>query len=609
MNQLKLLELKNKASQLPLEPGVYLMRDNKGQIIYIGKAKQLRNRVSSYFRSVDKHLPKVYRMVENVDHFEVIIAGSEFEALVLECSMIKQHTPKYNILLKDDKGYSYVKVTKEDYPRITEVKQRVEDGSSYIGPYMSAWVVNQTIDEANKAFLLPTCQRSFPRDFGKQRPCLNFHMKQCMGVCRGTISREEYQETISSAMDFIKGGTSDTIALLQQKMEQAAEELEFEKAARYRDRINAIQKITDRQRVVYAKVEDQDFLGFVQSSTQTAATIMKFRDKKLVDKLDFLLGETTDIADVRKEFVIRYYTDPTNDTPDTISLDGDITDHELIEQLLSQNRPRKVTITEPKRGELVKLVEMARLNAAQFLSTTAKRSGKELTALDELAKLLGLAKPPSYIEAYDISNISSEVVVGGMVVFEEGRPLKAAYRKFNIKTVQGVDDYGSMAEMLKRRLLRYKDGHVGFDRLPDLMLIDGGAGHVSTVKAVLEELGYAVPVYGMVKDSRHRTRAIAGDGGEISISSSRSAFTLLSNIQNEVHRYAVSFAHQRHKKTAFELALTSIEGVGEGRAAALFKHFKTKKAMAEASQEELAAVKGMTKKAAKAVYCYFRENS
>ncbi len=606
MNNAKIEELHKLSRALTTEPGVYLMHNSAKEIIYVGKAKNLKNRVSSYFRSLDKHLPKVLAMVMQVDYFETIVTSSEFEALVLECSFIKQHTPKYNILLKDDKGYSYLKIDNSPYPKITEVKQKVDDGATYIGPYMSSWVVKNTADEANKAFGLPTCTRQFPRDIKKGRPCLNFHLKQCMGVCRGGISQQEYAEVMKQAIEYIKGGSSQAQKLLYEQMMKASDNLDFEKAAKYRDRLRAIERFADRQRVVYTNVSDQDVLGMVQSGDDVSLAVLKFRSQRLVDKLDFLFSAADTVEEIRAEFVSRYYSDPLHELPPQIMLDGELPDRELIEQLLNKRLGKKVKIVEPQRGDGVKLVEMARLNAAEQLSLrSSRRTGKELAALDELAKLLGLKKPPKWIEAYDISNIGNRTIVGAMTVFEDGRPNKAAYKHFLIKDMPEANDYASMAQMLHRRLTRYieqsDDGGYYFNRMPDLLLIDGGQGQVSAVKAVMDELGLSIPVFGMVKDSNHRTRAISSLGGEIAISANKSVFALVTNIQDETHRFAISYARKTHRKTAFELSLTKVEGIGPARAKALFAHFKTKKAILEADERQLAAVKGMTARSAAAL--------
>ena len=601
MDNPRLPYLAEKAHKLPLRPGVYIMKNRAGDIIYIGKAKALKNRVSSYFRAVEKHLPKVYQMVSHVHDFDYIVTDSEFEALVLECSMIKLHSPKYNILLKDDKGYSYIKVSKEPYPRIRHVFQREDDGATYIGPYISSFVVNETVDEVNRAFLLPTCTRRFPQEFGKGRPCLNFHIKQCMGVCRGRVSQEEYAEVLEQALEYIRGGGAQSVELLTRRMNECAEKMQFEKAAQLRDRIKAISRISESQKVVFSKVANQDIIALARSEQDTCAVVLKFRGERLVDKQDFLLGAVDDLDGARLEFLLRYYT-TREDIPKRVQLDGEIEDIDIAAQLLSEQAGHRVEIRVPQRGEQQKLVEMARANAAERLSQKAERTGREVAALDELARLLGLSKPPAYIEAYDISNIGSDTVVGGMVVFENGRPKRACYRKFTIKTVQGTDDYASMSEVLSRRFGRYFDEtqkDEAFDRMPDLILLDGGKGHVSTIVPLLASMGVSAPVFGMVKDDRHRTRAIAESGGEIAINSHRSAFTLVSTIQDEVHRFSITFSRARHQKSAFESTLTQCEGIGEKRAAEIFRHFKTIKAIRAATPDQLAEVKGVSKPAAR----------
>ncbi|MBR6736344.1 MAG: excinuclease ABC subunit UvrC [Oscillospiraceae bacterium] len=600
MSEKKISELHDKARALTSDPGVYLMHDKGGNIIYVGKAKNLKNRVSSYFRSVNKHTPKVYAMVCQVDYFETIITSSEFEALVLECSLIKRHTPKYNILLKDDKGFCYLRIDNGPYPRITEAKIKADDGAQYIGPYLSSWIVKQTADEVNKAFGLPTCTRVFPRDFKKERPCLNFHMKQCMGVCRGCISQEEYAETLRQAIEYIRGGSAESVKILTTQMEEAAENLEFERAARCRDRIRAIERFAERQRVVFTGVADQDVLAFVRSGQDVSLSVLRFRKQKLVDKMDFIFENSGPTEEVREEFISRYYSDPAHELPAMLTVDELPPDHELIERLLTERLGKKVVLYSPQRGENVRVMDMAKLNAAeQFSMRDRKRTGKELTALDDLGKLLGLEKPPTYIESYDISNIGGETIVGGMVVFEDGRPLKKAYRKFSMPGFSSPDDYACMAQMIERRFTHYQNRDEGFDRQPDLLLIDGGKGHVSAVCEKLCEMGLSIPVFGMVKDDRHRTRAIAEQGGEISIAANKSVFSLITKIQDETHRFAISFARQRHSSGAFELSLTKVEGIGPARARALYKHFKTKKAILAASEEELTKAPNMTAKASK----------
>ena len=604
MDNPRLPFLAEKAHKLPLLPGVYIMKNKAGDIIYIGKAKALKNRVSSYFRAIEKHLPKVYQMVSHVYDFDYIVTDSEFEALVLECSMIKLHTPKYNILLKDDKGYSYIKIAPREFSRIRQTFQRDDDDAEYIGPYISSFVVSETVDEVNRAFMLPTCNRKFPQEFGKGRPCLNFHIKRCMGVCRGKISKAEYDEIIEQAREYIKGGSAQSVELLNRRMAEYAESMQFEKAAQLRDRIRAISRINESQKVVFTSVANQDVIALQRSDSDTCALVLKFRGERLVDKQDFLLGVVDDLDAARLEFLLRYYT-TRQDIPKKIQLDGGIEDIEIASRLLSEQAGTKVDVHIPQRGEQLKLVEMARKNAAERLSQKSQRTGREVAALDELARLLGLEKPPVYIESYDISNIGSETVVAGMVVFENGRPMRKCYRKFNIKTVAGTDDYASMSEVLQRRFNRYLDPEQQdetFDRLPDLILLDGGKGHVSTIVPMLAQMGIHVPVFGMVKDDKHRTRAIARTGGEIAIASHRSAFTLVSTIQDEVHRYSITFSRAKHQKSSFELSLTKCPGIGETRAREIYKQYKTAKAIREASPEQLAQVKGVSMPAARKLY-------
>lgn len=608
----KLRFLAEKARQLPLEPGVYRMRDKTGNIIYVGKAKALRNRVSSYFRSVEKHTEKVYNMVMNVWDFDTIICDSEFEALILECSLIKQNDPKYNILLKDDKGYHYIQIWPKDWSRITAQKNKPQEGAKLIGPYISSFAVTETVDEVNKVFCLPTCSRRFPQDFGKDRPCLNYHIHQCMGVCSGKIPLEEYQEVIAQAVDFINGGSAETLKRLKVEMEAAAENLDFEKAARCRDRINAIQKINEHQKVVFTHVEDMDAAAFAQDGESICGVILKIRGQRLRDKQEFLLGknESLTLADARRELVMRYYASGQEEIPKLIALDEDFEDSDLVQRMLQEKAERKVEIFVPVRGDNRKLVEMAKNNASQRLAANKPYSNRDVAALDELARLLGLKQPPNYIEAYDISNIGSETVVAGMVVFEDGKPLKNAYKRFSIKTVAGTDDYASMCEVISRRINRYfeeKDSpESAFGRLPDLILLDGGKGHVSSVEPILRSNHLDIPLFGMVKDNRHKTRAIASDGGEIAISTFRSAFTLVSRIQEEVHRYSIAYSRSKHQKTGFVMELTTVPGIGQARAKKLFQHFKTVKAMKSASLEELEAAPGMTKKTAEALYLFLR---
>ncbi len=624
MDNPRLDYLRDKVKKLPLSPGIYLMKDKKGQIIYIGKAKALKNRVSSYFRSVENHTPKVYRMVENVWDFEYIVTSSEFEALVLECSFIKQYSPKYNILLKDDKGYHYIRIGGGEYGKITASHQPQKDGARYLGPYLSGYVVNQTVDEVNKAFLLPTCTRKFPQEIGKQRPCLNYHIKQCMAPCSGKISPEEYAEALEEAVNFLKGSGSQIKKILTEKMMQASENLQFEKAARYRDRIRAIDGLRENQKVVSIRYEEEDVIAIVQSSVKCCAVVLQFRDYRLVDKEYFMLDEMAEFSDagfaankteqqtsrtvleeLRTQFVLSYYQ--MKDTvPKAVVLDGESSCRQELEEHLCKKAGRSVQLIVPQKGDQMKLLTMAKENASQQIAEQTKRTGREVSALDELARLLGLHRIPNYIEAYDISNIGSETIVAGMAVFEGGRPLKGAYRKFSVRSVVGkTDDYASMREVITRRLERYeqhKQEGVGFGRLPDLILLDGGRGHVAAVKPIVREMGFDIPVFGMAKDDRHRTRTIATEDGELSVSSFRAAFDLLTNIQDEVHRFSVTYSRSKHQSKAMDSVLRSVEGIGETRAKNLFLRFRTLKAMEAATIEQLEETPSMTHLAACNLY-------
>ncbi len=607
----KLQALRQKAMALPLQPGVYIMKNAAGEIIYIGKAKALKNRVSQYFGSQNNHTEKVRRMVDNVDDFEYIITDSEFECLILECSLIKQHTPKYNILLKDDKGYSYIRVTDEPYRRLSYVLQKADDGARYIGPYKSSYYVKSSVEEANKIFGLPTCNRRFPEDFGKQRPCLNFHIKQCCAPCTGRVKLADYNERVESALEFLSGDSSGTMRLLQERMNAAAEALDFERAARYRDQIAAMKKMRDKQKVVDIHIDELDVIAVVKEGAKGSATVLRFADSRLYDTENFIIDDVDDEQDFRSQFILRYYT-LRSEIPAHIALDGEIEDMETIGEWLSEKKGKRVYLTVPQRGVQKNLVEMCRKNAFEALGQQRGVTGKQLSVLEELRTLLGLEKLPAYIESYDISNLAGQDNVAGMIVFENARPLKSAYRKFKIKSFSGQDDYGSMAEVLTRRLEEYRKSQeegvtAGFGRLPDLILLDGGKGQVGAVLPIVKASGLDIPVFGMVKDDRHRTRAIVSETGEIALRPNRAAFTFVTNIQDEVHRYAISFNRQQRKKVLGS-TLEEIDGIGKKRAKELLRYFRTIKNISNASLEELESAPGMTHPAAVNVYNYFHED-
>lgn len=604
----RLAELRRKAMALPLQPGVYIMKDADDQIIYIGKAKKLKNRVSQYFGSDTNHTEKVRQMVSRVDHFDYIVVGSEFEALVLECSLIKQHAPKYNILLKDDKGYHYIRVSPPPYSRLSEAKQIVDDGARYIGPFMSSSTVRQAVDEANKIFSLSTCGRTLT--YGKKggdRPCLNHHIGQCCAPCTGRVNPASYAERVDEAVAFLTQGSTQTMAILQQRMEQAAERLDFEQAARLRDRIQAIRRMGEKQKVVMSRVEEQDVIALAQGSGRACFEVFRFTGGQLSDREHFLLDEQEDLAAARGEFIRRYYT-LREHIPPQITVDGEVEDAPLLEQWLTEKAGRRIHIVRPQIGEQAHLTDMCRQNAAERIAQQVGMTGREATALEEIRQLLDLPTTPVCIECYDISHTAGQEPVAAMVVFENGRPLRSAYRKFRIKTAQGGDDYAAMQEVLTRRLDEYiahRDEGTGFGRKPDLILLDGGSGHVSTVGPVIARYSLHIPVFGLVKDDHHRTRAIALDEGEIAIHCKRAAFTLLSAIQEEVHRSAIGYHRQRRKKAVISSTLLDIEGIGPTRAKALLRQFGSLRGVQQATEQELLLVKGMTRPAAEAIRRYF----
>lgn len=608
MNE-KLGLLRKKAMQLPKTPGVYIMKNKQGNIIYIGKAKMLKNRVSQYFGSQNKHSVKVRKMVENVDDFDYILTDSEFEALVLEASLIKQNLPKYNILLKDDKGYSYIKITKGAYRKISAVLQKDDEDAEYIGPFTSSFSVKQSVDEANKIFRLPQCNKCFPRDFGKSRPCLNYHINRCMGVCTGKISEKEYDETVKEALDFLNGDVNSIITSLKSKMEECSENLDFENAVKYRDRIRAIENMRSKQKVVTETSESKDVFAVASTDSEICIMVLRFDKGRLSDSEYFFFDSEKTDENIRESFLVQYYS-TSRAVPKKILLDEKIEDAEITERFLSEIKGSKCFLTVPQRGEGLKLVNMCRENAFEKLAQKKNRKSNEIKVLEELRELLGLEKTPEYIESYDISHTGGIDNVAGMIVFKNGRPLKRAYRTFNIKSFAGQDDYGSMREVLSRRFTEYeksKDENAteGFGKLPDLILLDGGKGQVGVVKETLKIMNINVPVFGMVKDSKHKTRAITGDGGEIAINSTRSVFTLVSEIQEEVHRFSVNFHHKKHTKRGLELSLTKIDGVGEAKAKELLKTFKTVKAIKAASVDELEKVKGINRRIAENVYNFY----
>lgn len=604
-----LVFLRDKTSKLTTKPGCYLMKDKNGTIIYVGKAKNLHNRVTSYFRKGQDHLPKVWKMVSLVKDYDFIVTDSEFEALVLECSLIKQYSPKYNILLKDDKGYSYIKVTEGEYPKLKAVLQKEDDKAQYIGPYISSYSVKQAVEEANKVFMLPTCNKKFPRDFGKSRPCLNFYIKQCMGVCQGKVGQEEYNDTVRQAVEYIKSGSQASVETLTAQMNKAAEELDFELAAKLRDRITAIKKAAEDQKIVTDDMRDMDIFAVSENSGSAYGSVLMYRGGRLYDKYSAPLGMTDEGSSMREAYMLEFYSDR-KEIPRDILLDEPIENAQLIEQYLTELSGHKVHISVPQRGSLLRLTNLAKSNAGEHLSLRVGRTGKEIAALEELAKALGLDKPPKFIECYDISNFGSSDMTCGMVVFENGRPCKKFYRKFVIKTVHKQDDYACMTEAIQRRFNRYFEHEdEGFSTLPDLILLDGGKGHVSTITPIVRAMGIDVPIFGLVKDSKHRTRAATAQDHEISLSAYRKAFDLVTRIQDEVHRYAVNFTKSRHTKNSFAIGLTTVRGIGEKKAQKLMIEYKTADALRAASPQELAKAAGVGIDVANELYDYIHSGN
>ena len=598
--------LRDKANRLPTEPGVYLMKDEGGNIIYVGKAKALKNRVTTYFRHNSQHTPKTLKLVSKIYDFDFIVTKSELDALVLECSLIKLHQPKYNILLKDDKGYNYIKISHGAFPRISYSLNTDDKNADYIGPFTSGFTVKQAVEEANSLFMLPTCRKAFPRDFKKERPCLNHHIKRCMGVCEGKISSEEYKKIIDEAVRYLKNGSKASVEELTAEMEQAAENLEFERAARLRDRIAALSRLKNGQSIFDDK-QEFDIIGGAQNIGVASFAVIKYRGGRLVDKENFFIGDEYEPAEMRRDFLVSYYSER-EDVPKEILIDEDFEDEELIAALIREHAGHAVKIYVPRRGEGIAKIALARKNAGEYLALRIGRTQREITALEDLRELLGLAKIPEIIESYDISNFGETGVVGGMVVYKNGRPLKSAYKRFSIKTVDGQNDYACMQEVLRRRILRFREGDESFAPLPDLILLDGGRGHISAVSAVFEELGVDIPLFGLVKDSKHRTRAIAREGGEIEIKSNRGLFAFLTGIQDEVHRWAISYQRIKHKQALFTSELRQVKGIGEAKQTALLRRFKTKQAMKAATVDELREAAKIGEDTAKALYEFIQEN-
>ena len=599
-------ELKEKVLSLPFSPGVYLMKDKSGTVIYVGKAVKLKNRVSQYFQDTASHNAKTRLMVSHIANFDYIVAGSEFEALVLECSLIKRYQPKYNILLKDDKGYPYLRVDlREPYPNFTMVGRRGEDGARYFGPYGGRFVTQQAIDTIRMTLKLPDCTRKFPRDVGKDRPCLNYQIGACDGWCLKSMTQEDYALRIRQAVLMLEGRDRELASQLQEQMEAAAEALEFETAAQLRDRYKAIVALSNKQLVCSGAMADTDVVGLFRGTAKTGFAVLHFVSGSLIDK-DVEVAETRleeSEGEVLSALVKQYYL-RRGTAPKDIYLPMEMEDADLFAQLLGQDFGKKVRITVPQRGDHVKMVKLACSNAeeeAERVSTDYERTNKTLELLGTMLKLPSL---PARLEAYDISNLGNQDIVASMTVFADGQPLKRDYKRFKLENMDMQDDYGAMRQVIERRFRHFLDGDKGFDQRPDALLIDGGEVHADTVQRQLSAMGLSIPVFGMVKDDRHRTRAlVTPQGEEIGIQTSQPVFALIGRIQEETHRFAITYQRELRSKRLRSSSLDKIPGVGDKRKETLLKHFKTIKAISSASVEELSGV--IPRNAARAVYDFY----
>lgn len=587
-------QLRAKANELPLLPGVYLMMDKTGQVIYVGKAKKLKNRVSQYFQDTASHNEKTKMMVAHVDRFDTIIVRSEFEALVLENSLIKRHMPRYNILLKDDKGYPLVRLSRGRYPKFTLVNRPANDGAKYFGPFGGRYETRQAVDAVCQALRLPTCRRQFPRDIGAERPCLNFHMGRCDGFCRPEMPEAEYDRRMEQAAQLLEGRSKQLLRDMTAEMEAEAEALRFEQAAQLRDRIQAISALSKKQTVIAGLCADTDVWGVFRGAGKSGYAVLHMENGDLVGRETELLTAPMEesAAELLAAVTAQYYL-PRAILPHEILLCVDTGDCEELSEALTQRAGHKVWVHVPQRGEKSTLADMAVRNAQEEVRRATTAEEKTAYTLEALQKMLNLPQPPRRMESFDISNTGASDIVASMVVYQGAKPLKSAYRRFQIKELTGghPDDYGSMREVLRRRLQRAADGDEKFLPLPDVFLIDGGVTHADAVREVAEQFGCTVPIFGMVKDDRHRTRAlVTPEGREIGIVNDQAVFSLVGQIQEETHRFAITYHHQHHTKSAMRSALDGVPGLGPKRQAELRKHFGTVKAIREADETALAAV-------------------
>ena len=605
-----MFNLEEELKKLPDKPGVYIMHDKIDTIIYVGKAISLRNRVRQYFRASTKHTPKIKSMVSNIAYFEYIITDSELEALVLECNLIKEHRPKYNTMLKDDKTYPFIKVTvHEAYPRVLFSRKMKHGTGRYFGPYTSASAVKDTIELLCKLYKIRTCSRVLPRDTGKDRPCLNYHIGQCSAPCQGYISEEEYKKSVDSVIDFLSGNYAKIINQLTEQMQQASDKMEFEEAAKYRDLIASVRQVAQKQKITADDSADRDVIACASDGTDAVVQVFFIREGKLLgrDHFHMSVAQGDSRSEIISQFMKQYYGG-TPYIPKVVMLQEEIEDAQIISDWLSQIKKRRVLIVTPKKGDKEKLVELAYKNAQMVLIQDGEKIKREqqrtIGAMEEIAGWLNLPGIRR-AEAYDISNTNGIESVGSMVVFEDGKPKKNDYRKFKIKTVKGPDDYKSMREVLTRHFKRALEGSSGFDVYPDLIMMDGGRGQVNIALEVLSELGLSIPVCGMVKDDRHNTRGLYYNNVEIPIDTHSEGFKLITRVQDEAHRFAIEYHRSLRSKVQVNSVLDGIQGVGPARRKALMRHFQDIDKIRNASVEELQEAEGITQKVAQNIYTYF----
>lgn len=597
-------ELKEKALSLPLTPGVYIMQNAANEVIYVGKAKKLKNRVSQYFIESASHSPKTRLMVANVDHFDVIMAASEFEALVLECSLIKRHMPKYNILLKDDKGYPYLRLDlREEYPVMTLAAKAKNDGAKYYGPYGGRYLTQKAIDTLRLTFRLPGCSKKFPAQIGKERPCLNFQMNNCDGWCRGTPDAAELRARMVQVNELLQGNYKSVADDLRAQMEQAAERLEFERAAQLRDRLTAIESLGQKQLVTAGRMADTDVVGYYQTAAKGCFAVLHYVGGNLIDK-DYEIVPVSDSDEEAVSALVKQYYLARNAAPKQILLPCAMEDAEPFAQLLLEQLGKKVRLHVPQRGDSAKLTALAVKNAREEAERITTKEEHLNGTLVLLQQILGLSALPHRIESYDISNLSGTDIVASMVVFQDGKPHKSSYKHFKLENMENQDDYASMRQVLRRRFTHFLAGDRGFEAKPDILLIDGGVTHAKAVCEELSDLGVSIPTFGMVKDDRHRTRAlVTPQGQQIGIAAQQSVFALIGNIQEQTHRFAISFNRKLRSRRVQHSGLEKIPGIGPKRRELLLKRFKSIGAVKEATLQELQQC--LNHDAAAAVYQYF----